>query len=54
MKIGEMDIPVDTLLSDFKPYMPKFDIRNEVLKGWYKDADNWKEYEIRKGVPPRL
>ncbi|MBN2186950.1 MAG: tRNA (N6-threonylcarbamoyladenosine(37)-N6)-methyltransferase TrmO [Dehalococcoidia bacterium] len=54
LKIGEVDIIDGTPLLDIKPYMPDFDVRHNVKKGWYEDARNRRDYERGKGVQPDL
>jgi tRNA-Thr(GGU) m(6)t(6)A37 methyltransferase TsaA len=53
LTIGEVDIIDGTPLLDIKPYMPDFDIRHDVRKGWYEHAGNRNEYEQNKGIPQR-
>jgi tRNA-Thr(GGU) m(6)t(6)A37 methyltransferase TsaA len=53
LTIGEVDIIDGTPLLDIKPYIPDFDIRREVRKGWYEHARNRTEYERNKGIPQR-
>ena len=50
LEISEIDIVDGTPLLDIKPYMPDFDVRHNVRKGWYEDASNISEYKQRKGV----
>jgi len=52
LEIGEVDIVDGTPLLDIKPYVPDFDVRNNVKKGWYEYASNRQEYEKSKGVQP--
>jgi len=54
LTIGEVDIIDGTPLLDIKPYMPDFDIRRDVRKGWYEHAGNRTEYERNKGIPQRV
>ena len=53
LTIGEVDILDGTLLLDIKPYVPDFDIRQDVRKGWYEHARNISQYERNKGRPKR-
>jgi len=53
LTIGEVDIIDGTPLLDIKPYMPDFDSRHNVKKGWYEHAGNRTEYERNKGIPQR-
>jgi tRNA-Thr(GGU) m(6)t(6)A37 methyltransferase TsaA len=53
LTIGEVDIIDGTPLLDIKPYVPDFDARHNVRKGWYKNATNIRVYEQGKGVRPR-
>jgi tRNA (adenine37-N6)-methyltransferase len=39
LEIAEIDILDGTPLLDIKPYMPKFDIRNDARDGWLKDNE---------------
>lgn len=39
LEIAEIDILDGTPLLDIKPYMPKFDIRNDARDGWLKDTE---------------
>ena len=48
--IGEIDIIDGTPLLDIKPYIPDFDTRHNVRKGWYECASNRHVYEQGKGV----
>ena len=52
LEIGEVDIIDGTPLLDIKPYVPDFDIRQNVRAGWYEYASNRRIYEKRKGVQP--
>ncbi len=45
LTIGEVDIIDGTPLLDIKPYIPDFDVRQNVRKGWYEHASNKHEYE---------
>jgi tRNA-Thr(GGU) m(6)t(6)A37 methyltransferase TsaA len=54
LTIGEVDIIDGTPLLDIKPYMPDFDVRHNVRKGWYERASNIREYERSKGVQQHL
>jgi tRNA-Thr(GGU) m(6)t(6)A37 methyltransferase TsaA len=54
LKIGEVDILDGTPLLDIKPYMPDFDNRYDVRKGWYEHARNRRQYERNKGKPKHL
>ena len=38
LEISEIDIVDGTPLLDIKPYVPKFDNRNDVRTGWYEKA----------------
>ena len=40
LTIGEVDIIDGTPLLDIKPYIPDFDVRHNVRKGWYERASN--------------
>ena len=53
LTIGEVDILDGTPLLDIKPYMPDFDNRHDVRKGWYEHARNRSEYKKNKGIPQR-
>ena len=54
LTVGEVDVIDGTPLLDIKPYMPDFDARQNVRKGWYEHASNMREYEQGKGVQPHL
>jgi tRNA-Thr(GGU) m(6)t(6)A37 methyltransferase TsaA len=54
LTVGEVDMIDGTPLLDIKPYMPDFDVRHNVRKGWYKNASNIHAYEQGKGVRLRL
>jgi tRNA-Thr(GGU) m(6)t(6)A37 methyltransferase TsaA len=54
LTVGEVDIIDGTPLLDIKPYVPDFDVRHNVKKGWYEGASNRHEYERGKGVRPNL
>ena len=51
LTISEVDIVDGTPLLDIKPYVPDFDIRHNVRKGWYENARNKSQYEKNKGIP---
>ena len=53
LRIGDVDIIDETPLLDIKPYMPDFDRRYSVRKGWYEHARNKIEYERNKGIRQR-
>ena len=36
LKISEVDVLDNTPLIDIKPYMPEFDVRQDVRNGWYE------------------
>ena len=50
LTVGEVDIIDGTPLLDIKPYVPDFDVRHNVKRGWYEYASNRREYEREKGV----
>ena len=52
LEISEIDIIDGTPLLDIKPYVPDFDIKQNVSTGWYQNASNRKLYKQRKGVRP--
>jgi len=52
LEVSEVDIVDGTPLLDIKPYMPGFDVRNDVRNGWYEHAGNTGEYEQRNGLQP--
>lgn len=49
LTIGEVDIVDGTPLLDIKPYVPEFDIRNDVRNGWVRNAGNRDKYTRRRG-----
>ena len=53
LEISEVDIVDGTPLLDIKPYVPDFDNRDDVSKGWYEHASNRSEYEQNRGLPQR-
>jgi tRNA-Thr(GGU) m(6)t(6)A37 methyltransferase TsaA len=53
LTIGEVDIMDGTPLLDIKPYMPDFDNRHNVRKGWYEHSRNRNQYKQNKGRPKR-
>ncbi len=46
LDIGEVDILDGTPLLDIKPYVPEFDIKQDVKDGWYKTASEKKRYSL--------
>lgn len=40
LTVGSIDIIDQTPLLDIKPYVPDFDIREDVRTGWYEKAQN--------------
>ncbi len=40
LTIGGVDIVDGTPLLDIKPYVPDFDVRQQVKTGWYEHAGN--------------
>jgi tRNA (adenine37-N6)-methyltransferase len=45
LEIGEVDMLDGTPLLDIKPYVPQFDIKENVKDGWYKTASERSSYE---------
>lgn len=48
LEIGEVDMIDGTPLLDIKPYVPQFDIKQNVKDGWYSNASERSRYEIKK------
>lgn len=48
LEIGEVDMLDGTPLLDIKPYVPQFDIKEQVENGWYKCASEREKYEAKK------
>ena len=48
LEIGEVDMLDGTPLLDIKPYVPQFDIKENVRDGWYKTASERSKYETKK------
>jgi tRNA-Thr(GGU) m(6)t(6)A37 methyltransferase TsaA len=40
LTVGQLDIVDGTPLLDIKPYVPEFDVRQQVKTGWYEKAGN--------------
>ena len=51
LTIREVDMVDGTPLLDIKPYVPDFDIRENVCRGWYEQASKIEIYKERKGIP---
>jgi len=47
LEIGEVDILDGTPLLDIKPYVPQFDIKENVKDGWYPTASERSKYKIQ-------
>lgn len=43
LEVCEVDILDGTPLLDIKPYMPKFDVREDAVDGWLGNVDNKKD-----------
>ena len=46
LEVGEVDMLDGTPLLDIKPYVPQFDIKENVKNGWYKNASERSKYKI--------
>jgi tRNA (adenine37-N6)-methyltransferase len=44
LEIGEVDMPDGTPLLDIKPYVPLFDIKEQVKDGWYLTVNERSKY----------
>ena len=45
LEIGEVDMLDGTPLLDIKPYVPQFDIKEDVKNGWYNTASERSKYQ---------
>jgi tRNA-Thr(GGU) m(6)t(6)A37 methyltransferase TsaA len=52
LKIVDVDMLDDTPLLDIKPYVPEFDIRQNVKDGWYQRASERNKYISTKAPCP--
>ena len=48
LDIGEVDMLDGTPLLDIKPYVPQFDIKEQVENGWYEYASEREKYEVKQ------
>jgi tRNA-Thr(GGU) m(6)t(6)A37 methyltransferase TsaA len=48
LDIGEVDMFDGTPLLDIKPYVPQFDIKNDVRDGWYPNASEKEKFKIEE------
>jgi tRNA-Thr(GGU) m(6)t(6)A37 methyltransferase TsaA len=48
LDIGSVDILDGTPLFDIKPYVPQFDIKEDVKNGWYQNASERTTYKIEE------
>jgi tRNA-Thr(GGU) m(6)t(6)A37 methyltransferase TsaA len=46
LEVGEVDMLDETPLLDIKPYVPQFDIKENVRNGWYNTASERSKYQI--------
>ena len=46
LDIGSVDMLDGTPLLDIKPYVPQFDIRDNVKNGWYQNASEKAKYKV--------
>lgn len=46
LDIGEVDMLDRTPLLDIKPYVPQFDIKENVKNGWYDTASERSKYQV--------
>jgi tRNA-Thr(GGU) m(6)t(6)A37 methyltransferase TsaA len=47
LNIGEVDMLDGTPLLDIKPYVPQFDIKENVKDGWYPGASERSKYPVK-------
>jgi tRNA-Thr(GGU) m(6)t(6)A37 methyltransferase TsaA len=47
LEIGEVDMLDGTPLLDIKPYVPQFDIKQDVKDGWYPNASERSKYQVK-------
>ena len=45
LEVGEIDMLDETPLLDIKPYVPQFDIKENVRNGWYNTASERSKYQ---------
>ena len=45
LEVGEVDMLDETPLLDIKPYVPQFDIKENVKNGWYNNASERSKYQ---------
>jgi tRNA-Thr(GGU) m(6)t(6)A37 methyltransferase TsaA len=48
LEVGEVDMLDETPLLDIKPYVPQFDIKENVRNGWYNTASERSKYQKEK------
>ena len=48
LDIGSVDMLDGTPLLDIKPYVPQFDIRENVKNGWYQNASEKAKYKLQE------
>lgn len=48
LHIGEVDMLDETPLLDIKPYVPQFDIKENVNNGWYKNASERNKFPVEE------
>jgi tRNA (adenine37-N6)-methyltransferase len=48
LEVGEVDMLDETPLLDIKPYVPQFDIKENVRNGWYNNASERSKYQREK------
>jgi tRNA-Thr(GGU) m(6)t(6)A37 methyltransferase TsaA len=46
LEVGEIDMLDETPLLDIKPYVPQFDIKENVRNGWYNNGSERSKYQI--------
>ena len=48
LEIGELDMLDGTPLLDIKPYVPQFDIKEDVKDGWYSQASERAKFPLKE------
>ena len=48
LDIGSVDMLDSTPLLDIKPYVPQFDIKEDVRNGWYQNASERSKYKVEE------
>ena len=50
LDIAEVDMLDGTPLLDIKPYVHRFDVRQDTSDGWFKTASEWSKYDKLKSA----